>query len=74
MYKDPRGNTLGRGTEIVMYLKEDAKEYIEWHNKTDDAYTKKTNLEIEFRVGEHTRCSNYCSVADFCKQKKEREQ
>ena len=58
----------------VLDTEKDAKEYIEWHNKTDDAYTKKTNLEIEFRVGEHTRCSNYCSVADFCKQKKEREQ
>jgi len=24
---DPRGNTLGRGTEITLYLKEDAREY-----------------------------------------------
>ena len=56
----------------VLDTEKDAKEYIEWHNKTDDAYIKKTNLEIEFRGGEYTRCSNYCSVADFCKQKKER--
>ncbi|KAI9142325.1 heat-shock protein 90 [Paraphysoderma sedebokerense] len=27
--KDPRGNTLGRGTEITLYLKEDASEYLE---------------------------------------------
>jgi len=26
--KDPRGNTLGRGTEITMFLKEDASEYL----------------------------------------------
>jgi heat shock protein 90kDa beta len=26
--KDPRGNTLGRGTEITMVLKEDAKEFL----------------------------------------------
>ena len=56
----------------VLDTEKDAKEYIEWHNKTDDAYIKKTNLEIEFRGGEYTRCGNYCSVADFCKQKKER--
>jgi Hsp90 protein len=27
--KDPRGNTLGRGTEITMYLKEDAQEFLQ---------------------------------------------
>jgi heat shock protein 90kDa beta len=26
--KDPRGNTLGRGTEITMFLKEDAEEFL----------------------------------------------
>ena len=26
--KDPRGNTLGRGTEITMFLKEDASEFL----------------------------------------------
>lgn len=29
MSKDPRGNTLGRGTEITMYLKEDAHEFLQ---------------------------------------------
>lgn len=29
VYPDPRGNTLGRGTEITLHLKEDALEYIE---------------------------------------------
>jgi heat shock protein beta len=27
---DPRGNTLGRGTEITLYLKEDAEEYADF--------------------------------------------
>jgi len=27
--KDPRGNTLGRGTEVILTLKEDAAEYLE---------------------------------------------
>jgi heat shock protein 90kDa beta len=28
--EDPRGNTLGRGTEITLYLKEDALEFLEF--------------------------------------------
>lgn len=27
--KDPRGNTLGRGTEIILHLKKDAAEFLE---------------------------------------------
>ncbi len=27
--KDPRGNTLGRGTRVTLYLKDDALEYVE---------------------------------------------
>jgi len=30
--KDPRGDTLGRGTEITLYLKEDAGEFLDQHN------------------------------------------
>ncbi|KAF4619633.1 hypothetical protein D9613_005093 [Agrocybe pediades] len=29
VYPDPRGNTLGRGTEITLFLKPDASEYLE---------------------------------------------
>ena len=56
----------------VLDSEEEAIKYIEWHNETDKAYTKKTDLEIEFRGGEYTRCGNYCSVAEFCQQYKER--
>jgi len=56
----------------VLDSEEQAIKYIEWHNETDKAYNKKTDLEIDFRGGEYTRCGNYCSVADFCNQYKER--
>uniref|UniRef100_A0A7S4KQU5 Histidine kinase/HSP90-like ATPase domain-containing protein n=1 Tax=Paramoeba aestuarina TaxID=180227 RepID=A0A7S4KQU5_9EUKA len=29
IYEDPEGNTLGRGTELLIYLKKDADEYME---------------------------------------------
>lgn len=29
VYPDPRGNTIGRGTEITLYLKNDCLEYLE---------------------------------------------
>ena len=29
IYEDPRGNTLGRGTEITLILKDDAFEYLD---------------------------------------------
>jgi len=29
VYPDPRGNTLGRGTEITLYLKDDSLDYLE---------------------------------------------
>ena len=29
IFPDPRGDTLGRGTEITLYLKKDAIEYLE---------------------------------------------
>ena len=31
VYPDPRGNTLGRGTEITLLLKEGAEEYLDTH-------------------------------------------
>ena len=33
--KDPRGNTLGRGSEITMFLKEDAHEFLQQHRLED---------------------------------------
>jgi len=56
----------------VLDSEEEAIKYVEWHDKTDQAYIKKTDLETEHRSGEYTRCGNYCSVAEFCNQYKER--
>merc|ERR1719333_961808 len=33
--EDPRGDTLGRGTEIKLYLKEDASEYLDQNRLAD---------------------------------------
>jgi hypothetical protein len=55
----------------VFNNEKDANEYVEWHNETDKSYVNKSNLEIEIRSGEYTRCKgNYCSVAEFCNQYK----
>ena len=35
IYPDPRGNVLGRGTEITLFLKGDAVEYLETKTITD---------------------------------------
>ena len=35
VFPDPRGNILGRGTEITLFLKEDAAEYMETQKITD---------------------------------------
>jgi len=56
----------------VLDSEEEAIKYMDWHKETEKAYVKKTDLELEFRGGEYTRCGNYCSVADFCNQYKER--
>ena len=36
---DPRGNTLGRGTEIILHIKDDAKEYLN-PDKLEEILTK----------------------------------
>ena len=38
IYPDPRGNALGRGTEITLFLKGDAVEYLDTKTVTDLVY------------------------------------
>ncbi|KAJ3217025.1 hypothetical protein HK099_005618, partial [Clydaea vesicula] len=45
---DPRGNTLGRGTQIIIHLKEDATEYLE--ESTLKALVKKYSEFINFPI------------------------
>ena len=45
---DPAGNTLGRGTEITLYLKDDAKEYLDADKL--EGLIKKYSEFITFRI------------------------
>jgi heat shock protein beta len=38
IYENPRGNTLGRGSEITLYLKNDTKEYVDSLKLKERAY------------------------------------
>eukprot|EP01118_Nematostelium_gracile_P012302 TRINITY_DN4477_c0_g1_i1.p1 TRINITY_DN4477_c0_g1~~TRINITY_DN4477_c0_g1_i1.p1 ORF type:complete len:796 (+),score=308.29 TRINITY_DN4477_c0_g1_i1:65-2452(+) len=46
--EDPRGDTLGRGTEIILHLKEDADEYLD--DKTLSALVKRYSEFINFPI------------------------
>ena len=50
--KDPRGDTLGRGTEITLHLKDDAKEYVNERKLTDlvGKYSQFINFPIYVQV------------------------
>lgn len=41
------------------------------HNETAKRKKKEPSLGVEVRPGEHRRCAEYCSVADFCTQWKD---
>lgn len=46
--EDPRGNTLGRGTEVILHLKEDATEYLDQESlqRIADKYSQFINFPI----------------------------
>ncbi|KAJ3041988.1 hypothetical protein HDV00_008279 [Rhizophlyctis rosea] len=46
--EDPRGNTLGRGTQIIIHLKDDATEFLETHklNELVKKYSEFINFPI----------------------------
>ncbi|VDP38780.1 unnamed protein product [Schistosoma mattheei] len=48
VYKDPRGNTLKRGTEIVLYLTEEAEDYLQ--PETLKEVVKKYSQFIDFPI------------------------
>ncbi|GLB33793.1 putative hsp90 protein [Lyophyllum shimeji] len=49
VFPDPRGNTLGRGTEITLYLKEDETEYLDT-DKIRDLINKHSSFSSSFPV------------------------
>jgi heat shock protein 90kDa beta len=50
--KDPRGNTLGRGSRVTLYLKDDSKEFLEEDvvRKNIKKYSEFINFKIYLRV------------------------
>lgn len=49
VYKDPRGNTLGRGTEITLVLKKEALEYLE-EEKVKQLVVKHSGFASSFPI------------------------
>jgi len=54
VYEDPRGNSLGRGTEITLYMKDDAYEYLSSYKLKDLAshYSQFVSHPIRLRSTE----------------------
>lgn len=48
VYPDPRGNTLGRGTEITLVLKSDASEFLEVEALKQLVYVQHSSTEVTF--------------------------
>lgn len=53
VYPDPRGNSLGRGTEITLVLKEDAVEYVDTLRVTE-LVNKHSSFATQFPIYLHT--------------------
>lgn len=53
VYPDPRGNSLGRGTEITLVLKEDALEYLDTF-KITELVNKHSSFATAFPIYLHT--------------------
>lgn len=60
--KDPRGNTLGRGTEITMFLKEDAMEFI--NQSRLEEVIKRHSEFITFPIYLHKKSEEVVEVED----------
>lgn len=60
VYLDPRGNTLGRGTEITLVLKDDALEYLDTHRLTELMYAldlSQYSIPLTFQFSSHKHSS-----------------
>merc|ERR1712137_1037686 len=60
--KDPRGNTIGRGTEITMFLKEDSSEFLDQSRLTD--IVKKHSEFITFPISLYTKTTETVPVEE----------
>jgi heat shock protein beta len=60
--KDPRGNSLGRGSEITIYLKEDAGEFLDQHRLEE--LIKRYSEFITFPISLYTSKTEEVEVED----------
>ncbi|KAI0353523.1 heat shock protein Hsp90 [Trametes cingulata] len=58
IYPDPRGNTLGRGTEITLYLKPDALEYTDTYT-ISELVNKHSSFSTSFPIYMYTTRTEY---------------
>jgi heat shock protein 90kDa beta len=72
VYPDPRGNTLGRGTEITLHLKEDSREYTKPYKLRELAkhYSEFVTYPISLRTTEVTEVEE--EDDEFDEEKKEK--
>lgn len=68
--KDPRGNTLGRGTEITMFLKEDAMEFI-GQSRLEEVIKRHSEF-ITFPIFLHKKSDEVVEVEDKNDEKPEK--
>lgn len=62
IYPDPRGNTLGRGTEITLILKNDASEYLNTDRLRDLVYALSCLHLNSFHLHAHDMMTKYPTV------------
>jgi len=70
--KDPRGNTLGRGTEITLFLKEDALEFMK-QERLEELITKYSEF-ITFPIHLYKKTEEVVEVKDEEKEAEQKEE
>ena len=75
VYPDPRGNTLGRGTEITLHLKEDAREYTKPYKLHELAkhYSEFVTYPISLRTTQVTEVEDEDETDEFDEEKPKKE-
>ena len=75
VYPDPRGNTLGRGTEITLHLKEDAREYTKPYKISELAkhYSEFVTYPISLRTTQVTEVEDEEADDEFDEEKTKKE-
>lgn len=70
--KDPRGNTLGRGTEITLFVKEDAEEFL--HQTKLEEIVKRHSEFITFPIYLHKRLEKVSETEEGDEEEDEEEE